>query len=466
VWCVRECDDGWTIRTIAGTAQLGPLLLDLYRSILNGGRVQIENLRRGGRRGPYGYRAGGQLIAKGVSVYLNQLRTEVDTTLRARRFLDYWESSEWASQAAPVVDAIGDLVAVSPSAELLGLIERAIGHVFKVILRADDSNGEIGGLAAALLEFHVLACDAGVADPVKLARWMVRFTLDDQDFLVLDPKRYAGALGETGLAVYRQEIDRRRGAGEQPFALRYADERLAVLDGDVDRIVRLLGGNLTSPYQFIQVTEAMVELGRDDDALAWAQRGIAETGGWQVAQLYDLAAAVYLRRGAPGEVVRLRWEEHRRMTSSTTYTLLREAAEATGVWDAERSSARCVLEAEDLGGLVDALLFDREPEAAWRVTDDHPDWDPGQRRWKRLAESRESSHPADAMAVYFKLADLELETTGRSAYTRAAALLKKARLAADAAGRRGEFTEQVASLRQQFHKRPALLEILDRSALR
>jgi hypothetical protein len=42
VWCVRECDDGWTIRTIAGTAQLGPLLLDLYRSILNGGRVQIR----------------------------------------------------------------------------------------------------------------------------------------------------------------------------------------------------------------------------------------------------------------------------------------------------------------------------------------------------------------------------------------------------------------------------------------
>ena len=66
------------------------------------------------------------------------------------------------------------------------------------------------------------------------------------------------------------------------------------------------------------------------------------------------------------------------MTSSTTYALLREAAEAAGVWDAERSSARAVLESEDLGGLVDALLLDREPEAAWRVTEDHPDWDPGQ----------------------------------------------------------------------------------------
>ena len=68
-----------------------------------------------------------------------------------------------------------------------------------MILRADDSNGEIGGLVAELLEFHGLSCDAGVADPVELARWMVRFTVDDQDFFVLDPKRYSGALGETGL---------------------------------------------------------------------------------------------------------------------------------------------------------------------------------------------------------------------------------------------------------------------------
>ena len=397
---------------------------------------------------------------------LIQLRTDIDEGLRTRRFLDYWESSEWADEATPVVEEIGVALAASPSAELLGLIERAIGHVVKVILRADDSNGAIGGLIAELLEFHGLACDAGVADPVKLARWMVRFTVDDQDFFVLDPKRYSGALGETGLAVYRKEIDRRRRGGEQPFALRYVDERLAVLDGDTDKIIRLLGGDLTSPYQFIQVTEAMVELGRDDDALAWAQRGIAETDGWQVAQLYDLAAGVYARRDAPAEAVTLRWEQHRRMTSSTTYALLHEAAEATGIWDSERSSARSVLEARDLGALVDALLADGEPEAAWMVADEHQDWDPGRRRWKRLAESRESSHPADAMAVYFRLADFELETTGRSSYTRAAALLKKARRAADAAGRREEFSEHVAALREQFRKRPALLEILDRSALR
>ena len=397
---------------------------------------------------------------------LAELRFAIDTRLRTRRFLDYWGSSEWASEATPVVDAIEEAVAARPSAELLDLIERAVGHMVKVILRADDSNGEIGNLIAELLELHWMTCDAGVADPVKLARWMVRFALGDQDFFVLDPKRYAEALGDSGLVMYRKEIDRRRKNGGHSYALRYVDERLAVLDGDIDMVVRLLGGNLTNPYQFTQVTEAMVELGRDDDALAWAKRGIAETNGSQVAKLYDLAAGVYLRRSALDEILTLRWEQHRRMPSSATYALLRAAAEATGTWTSERSSARTVLEAEDLGGLVDVLLVDGEPDAAWRVTDDHPEWDPGQRRWKRLAERRESSHPADAMAVYFKLADADLVTTGRPAYTRAVALLKKARRAADSAGRRTEFSEHVEVLRRQFHKRPALMEMMDRSALR
>jgi hypothetical protein len=90
---------------------------------------------------------------------------------------------------------IRDAVASDPSAELVELIERAIGHVVRVILKADDSDGTIGDVARSLLNIHATACDAGVADPIKLARWMIRFTLDKQDFFVADPgavRRCAG----------------------------------------------------------------------------------------------------------------------------------------------------------------------------------------------------------------------------------------------------------------------------------
>ena len=269
---------------------------------------------------------------------LGVLRTEVDRGLRTRRFLGYRESGAWARDAEPVVEALAAAVAAGPSRELVELLQRATGHVVKVILHADDSDGMIGGLAQDLLDLHAQACDAQVADPVRLARWMVRFIFEDQDFFVVDPVRYAAALGDDGVTAYRQELAKRSSGGDR-FAERYAVERLAVLDRDVDRIVELFGGDLSAPFQFIRVTEAMLELGRPDDALGWARRGIAETSGWQVAKLYDVAAGVLTDRDDRGGVLDLRRDQHERTASASTYALLQAAARMVGVWDDERATA-------------------------------------------------------------------------------------------------------------------------------
>ena len=407
-----------------------------------------------------------RLAATRGSGDLSQLKAEVDRGLRTSRYLGYRESGGWAMQARPIVEAISEAIGSSPTAELVTLIERAIGHVVKVILKADDSDGLIGDLARELLDLHARTCDAGNADPIKLARWMVRFRFDDQDFFEVDPVRYADALGELGLAAYRRGVTQRVAAGGgDSFAAKYAQERLAVLDGDTEALVGLLGGDLSRPYQFIRVAEAMAELGRDDDVLPWATRGIAETSGWQVAQLYDLAAGVHTRREEDEKVLRLRREQHQRMPSSSTYGLLRAAAEAGGVWPAERQAARAFLAERDPGGLVDVLLADGEPEAAWQVPGAHPDWDPGPQRWVRLAEAREASAPGDALDVYVRLADLQLETTGKAAYVRAVAILKKAAQAARAADRQGEFAAHLVALRETHRRRPTFVAVLDKARL-
>lgn len=407
-----------------------------------------------------------RLAASRGSGDLGQLRAEINRGFRAGRFVGYYESRGWAQRAEPIVEEIRDTVRSSPSAELVILIERAIGRVVRVILKADDSDGLIGNVARELLELHAEACDAGVADPLKLARWMVKFRFDDQDFFEADPVRYAKALGETGLVAFRREVEQRAKAGAgDSFALRYATERLAVLDGDTETIIRLLGGDLTAPYQFIRVTEAMEELGRDDDVLAWATRGIAETRGWQVAQLYELAVGVHTRRGERDEVLRLRREQHQAMPSSSTYSLLRKAAEIRGLWETERRGARAELAERDLGGLVDVLLADGEPDVAWQVPGEHPEWDPGAERWMRLADARESSAPNDALAVYLRLVERQLETTGRPSYVRAVAILKKAARAATAAGCEGEFAEHLATLRETHRRRPTFIKLLDQARL-
>lgn len=230
-------------------------------------------------------------------------------------------------------------------------------------------------------------------------------------------------------------------------------------------IIKLLGGPLNRPYDFIRVTEAMKELGRDEEVLSWAGRGIAETSGWQVAQLYDLAAEVYWRRRDHEALLQLRRDQHDRMPSASSYGLLRQAAEEAGVWQSQRPAARALLAEHDLSGLVDALLSDGEPDEAWRVATESPDWDAGERRWMRLAEAREPSHPEDAMDVYLRLADHELETTGRSAYMRGTRMLKRAARAAATAERTAEFANHLHELRDRYRGRPTLIAMLDKARL-
>jgi len=104
-----------------------------------------------------------RLVAARATGNLGQLRTEVDGGLRTRRFLGYRESMEWARAARPIVVELEAAVSAAPSGALVELLQRAVGHVVKVIQHADDSAGLIGDLARELLALHARACDSGVA---------------------------------------------------------------------------------------------------------------------------------------------------------------------------------------------------------------------------------------------------------------------------------------------------------------
>ena len=403
-----------------------------------------------------------RLVAARADGDLTELRAAVDRGLRTRRFLDYRESIAWARAADPIVAELDAVAGEAPSRELVELLQRAVGHVVKVILRADDSSGAIGTLAQRLLDVHAKACDAGVGDPVKLAAWMVRFRFADQDFFEADPVRYADALGESGLLAFRKLVT--AADTNDTFAVRYAHERLAVLDRNVDAIVATHGGDLSGPHQFLRVAEAMGEIGRPDLALQWARRGIAETDGWQVGLLYELASRTHEQLGDPVEVLRVRRAHHQRMPSTSTYNALKAAADALDVWQVERAAARVAVRDRDLRAFVSVLLGDGDDELAWATaTASAADMD--RDLWLRLAERRALTHPSDAVAVYERVVDEVLKSADRRAYQEAARILKKARSAAQAAGELDAFCATVARLREKHRRRPTLIAILDRANL-
>jgi hypothetical protein len=404
---------------------------------------------------------GVRLVAARKEGNLGALRTEVDRAFRTRRFLDYQDSIEWARAAHPVVAELERAVRTMPLRELVELLQRAVGHIVKVLRTADDSSGLIGSLAHDLLALHARACDAGVADPVKLASWMIEFGCADQDYFELDPARYATALGNEGMAVYRTALDRVDNPGS--YAVRYVRERLAVFDRDIEAIVRLHGRELSNPFQFAHVADAMAEIGRDDLVLEWTARGIAETHGWQIGELYDRACEAHARLQQPLEILRLRRAHHERQASLSAYAALREAARDVDAWEVERDAARAALQKRDIRGFIDALLSDDDRDLAWdaavAAAPDRID----RAQWLRLAESREAEHPGDAFAVYQAVAEEVLQQADRRAYYEGVRILKRAARAADVGERGGEFSQKVGRLREQYRRRPTLIAMLDKA---
>jgi uncharacterized Zn finger protein len=252
------------------------------------------------------------------------------------------------------------------------------------------------------------------------------------------------------LAVYRREVAKRSAPDSAP--------------ADRSPVLRDLYGELSSPHQFTRVAEAMIELDRPADALAWAHRGIADTTGWQVANLYDLAADLLADTGDIEGVVGLRRHHHERMPSSSTYANLQTAARANGTWDVEIAGARAVLAARDTGGLIDALLTDGDTDEAWHAaTSGDPQLASSQ--WERLAKARERAAPHEAMEVYLRLADDALEQADKRAYRVAVRHLKAARRTAAAADRTTAFREHLAGLRERNRRRPTLISMLDKAGL-
>ena len=68
--------------------------------------------------------------------------------------------------------------------------------------------------------------------------------------------------------------------------------------------------------------------------------------------------------------------------------------------------------------------------------------------------------------VYLRVVDQVPQTTDRRAYAAAVRILKRARGAAKAAGELEAFTQDVARLREQRHRRATLIAMLDKTDLR
>jgi uncharacterized Zn finger protein len=406
-----------------------------------------------------------QLAAAAAAEDVGAVRDLVDRTLSTRRYLDYWAAMRWAEEAQPTVDTLRSLAeSPSTSSEVIPLIERAVKKAIIVLGRADDSSGLPGGVVDQLLKAHAVAARLGRPDARKLARWLVRFSCDDQDWFNPDVVDYVDALGTAGLEVYRSELQRRLAANPDHYGATHALERLAVATQDAKAVVSLLGGDLSSMYQYLRVAEAMVEMGRDQDALEWARRGLKSGGGaWMhERKLREIAATLLDRRGDTDGAMDVLREGLARGPALDAFGMLRSVASRHGRWEAEREAALVAVRARSHEDFVDALLSEGDPEMAWVAAQAG-----GARHstWQRLAKHHAAGHELQVMEVCRDTVRELLQRADRRNYEESVPWLRRMRDSAAACGRRPEFGEFLAELRDLHRNRPTFIKILDAAHL-
>jgi hypothetical protein len=313
---------------------------------------------------------------------------------------------------------------------------------------------------------------------------MVRFQLEGEvDFFELDPVAYAPALGPDGVAAYRRRLaDVRARVGPAPadplgsahrheyWVLAWNDQRLAVLDADVEAVIATHARDLRIARWFHDTAVALVEIGRTDLAIDWARRGTEIDPVHQALQCADLWCALLADTGAgPQAVAQARRAVFDRWPSSTTATSLHASLTDQGHpgtgWTEVEQAVLDTLAARPWDAVAFALHTLGDPARAWALANDLALDD--DRTWAALAEAYQRIDPHATLPVHARLVHADLEHADAGRYRSAARRLATMRaLAADLdPGTAEEVDQLVADLRAAHRRRPRLQQEFDRARL-
>jgi tetratricopeptide (TPR) repeat protein len=409
-------------------------------------------------------------------------------------------SGPWARTVMGVVGQIGDLLPDHPAA-VIDITEYALGRVDVTMGRVDDSSGWFSQITTELESLHHQACETVRPDPIALAQRLFALDVDSEwDILYDAPNRYADVLGDDGLAELKRLADERwdslsdserASAGRGHFHLVKLREHLAKAAGDVDARVELLAQDLSYPYHYVKIAEVLIEADRSDDALAWAERGLAAFDGTDHqmrgdSRLDDVALAGWAERGRTAEVDELVWRRFTEKPGLATYQRLKRWTTESGKWGEDEPRAIAVLEEQGATNatamanrptpinryvaripapathddLIAVLAWEDRLEEAWSVANEH---DASLSVWLQLAAASETDWPLDAARAYGRDVEAQLD---RKRYEAAVDRLGHIRMLYERCGDVAGFDAYLADLRHRHRQKTKLIRLLDEADLR
>lgn len=402
------------------------------------------------------------------------LADDVLPLIRTRAFLDWNTATAHGSQMHRAVDLLEAGARTTEPGEVYQVAHKALASAMTVIARADDSNGVIGDACRRLLALHPVAAAQAAVSPSTLVNWMIKFQFhNNPGFFELDPVAYAPALGERGLAKYRQKLDEieltlepqgedvfRSPHRSEWFRLEWNAQRLAVLDREVDAIIQTHAADMKVAVRLEDTSKALEEIGEVDLAIDWARRATEFDTGFQ-----SIAAARtwcrLLEEHRPGEVVGARLTVFRKWPSETTATALHDSAGAD--WGVHRDEVLATLADSPRDAVRFVVHTLDEPALAWELAHSLELTDVGP--WSDLLDVYETIDPVAALPKHRELVDSTLVTSNVRNYRSAALRLRKMRKLAAGTATAADLDAYIVGLRETHSRRKRMLQEFDRCKL-
>lgn len=433
----------------------------------------------------------------GTRARVDTLREAIDSALDA--YDDEDEDYGWDGGAGGDLDQIAgeieQFLKEGHAAEALELAEYGLDAVERAMNSGvDDSEGYLGGVLDRLQELHLKACRKARPDPEELAERLFERALEsDYDVFSGALETYKSVLGKKGAAAWRAMVQqawdalppRKPGENEwgetgRRYQITRMMEDLARDAGDLEALVAIKSKDLTSAWHYLEIAELYRQNRRYDQALEWAERGLAalpKPADWR---LREFLADEYHRCHRHGEAMALVWAQFSENPVTERYKDLKQHAERAGEWPAWRERAlafirdkiektRRAAKQKSWGGwawevnsdnstLVEIFLWEGDVEAAWREAQEGGCYD---QLWMALAKKREPEHPADALAVYQRRIGPILDQKNNDAYQEAVGLLKKIKELLGRTGREEEFAGYLQGIRTAHKPKRNFIKLLD-----
>ncbi|AKJ69042.1 hypothetical protein PATSB16_32530 [Pandoraea thiooxydans] len=419
------------------------------------------------------------------------MKAAVRQATRLSRPLDWREARAYGDGLMSLADMLRRRLHGPHAVQVVELSELAIAGAETSLEQIDDSGGDVIPAILELASVHLDACKLTGPDPVKLAERLFRFQTEgkwDTFYNVLPA--YAEPLGKNGLSRYRELVNEawealpalapdkeyRRSYDSPRMQLERAMGALAELDGDVDALIRIYSNDLSSPYRFLLVAELCVKHGRPDEGLAWAERGIKESGKSHDQRLLDFCIDAYLRRSEFDKADAFAWRRFEMRPTAEAFPALMKVATATGrhdetrertlthLWalvreeEAAAKSKRNVWQRSTRTELVRILLAGKENDAAWETFTGGP---VVMQLWPEMAAVRGKTHPHDAIALYHRLLPVAAESGTRNArYDEAFEIVRAIGMLRARLDERSEFTRELEEIRAAYRAKRNFIKLL------